>query len=76
VVLDGIEGPAADAARAFAIEVAEETGVDVDLYDERFSTVTAEQILIEAGMRRSKRKETRDRVAATVFLQAYLDNRR
>jgi putative Holliday junction resolvase len=75
VGLDGREGAAAEAARRFAAEIAPAVGVPVELYDERFSTVTAERSLIEAGMRRERRRETRDRVAAAVFLQAYLDGR-
>lgn len=76
VGLDGREGPSAQMARQLAERVAEATGLPVDLWDERFSSVTAEQVLVSAGMRRSRRKETRDRVAAAVFLQAYLDGRR
>jgi putative Holliday junction resolvase len=76
VGLDGREGQAAGDARRFAERVAEATGLPVELYDERFSTVTAERALLEAGMRRERRKEARDRVAAAVFLQAYLDGRR
>jgi putative Holliday junction resolvase len=74
--LDGREGPAAGSARRFAERVAAATGLPVEVYDERFSTVTAERVLLEAGMRRERRKEARDRVAAAVFLQAYLDGRR
>jgi putative Holliday junction resolvase len=73
VGLNGSEGPAAAAAREFAAEVAASTGLPVVLQDERFSSVTAERVLLEAGVRRSGRKRVRDRVAAAVFLQAYLD---
>ncbi len=76
VGLDGKEGTAAGAARELADRVAEATGMPVDLYDERFSTVTAERVLVSAGVRRKRRKDVRDRVAAAVFLQAYLDGRR
>jgi len=73
VSLDGGEGPAAAAARRFADRVAAATGLPVDLQDERFSTVTAERVLLEAGVRRERRRGVRDRVAAAVFLQSYLD---
>ena len=73
VSLDGTEGPSAVLAREFAGRVAEKTGVAVEMVDERFSTVTAERVMIEAGTRRAERKSARDRVAAAVFLQAYLD---
>jgi putative Holliday junction resolvase len=76
VSLDGTEGPAAAAARALAQRVSGATGLPVDLYDERFSTVTAERVLVSAGVRRRQRRDKRDRVAAAVFLQSYLDRRR
>jgi len=76
VSLDGSEGAAAGRSRELAARVEAATGLPVDLYDERFSTVTAERVLVAAGLRRRRRKETRDRVAAAVFLQAYLDGRR
>jgi putative Holliday junction resolvase len=75
VSLDGSEGPAAMRAREFAAEVAAAVTVPVELHDERFSSVTAEQAMIEMGARRADRKAARDRVAAAVFLQAYLDGR-
>jgi len=75
VGLNGTEGAAAAAAREFAARVASIVETPIELYDERFSTVTAERTLIEAGMRRERRRGTRDRVAAAVFLQAYLDGR-
>lgn len=76
VGLNGREGPAAAAARRFAARVEAATGLPVILYDERFSSLSAERVLVEAGVRRARRKRARDRVAAAVFLQAYLDGRR
>ncbi len=76
VSLDGTEGPGALLARHFASEVSDATGIEVELFDERFSSVTAERAMIEAGARRSERRAARDRVAAAVFLQAYLDGAR
>jgi putative Holliday junction resolvase len=76
IALDGREGPSAAAARAFGEEVAKGTGVTVVYQDERYTSVTAEQALISGGMRRKKRKEKRDQVAAAVMLQGYLDARR
>jgi len=71
--LDGTEGPSAVQARKFAADVAAATNLEVELADERFSSVTAERSMIEAGARRSERKGARDRVAAAIFLQTYLD---
>ncbi len=76
VSLDGTEGASARLARDLAGRITEATGVEVSLIDERFSTVTAERAMIEAGARRSERRAARDRVAAAVFLQAYLDGLR
>ena len=70
--LDGTEGSAAERSRNLG-ELLEAAGLDVTYHDERFTTVTAEAALIEGGMRRSKRKDTRDQVAASVMLQSHLD---
>jgi putative Holliday junction resolvase len=75
VSLNGGEGPAASMAREFAAAVADATGLPVDLQDERFSTVTAERVLKEVGMSGRRRRRVQDRLAAAVFLQAYLDGR-
>jgi putative Holliday junction resolvase len=71
--LDGREGQKAIEARAFGAWLAETTGLPVTFWDERFSTVEAEAALWQAGLTHKKRKGRRDRVAAQVFLQAYLD---
>lgn len=76
ISLDGSEGPSAKAARAFAEEVREATGVDVEFHDERFTSRTAEAALIEGGVSRKSRKEKRDQVAAAVMLQSFLDRQR
>ena len=47
--------------------------IDVVFQDERFSTVIAENVLIEADFSRKKRKDVIDKQAATVILQSYLD---
>lgn len=73
--LSGTEGPAAVAARDLAAEVAEVTGLPVVFSDERFTTVISERALVAGGMKRRQRKETRDKVAAAVMLQSYLDGR-
>ncbi len=70
--MDGSTGFQADKVRAFAGKLAE-AGLPVVFQDERLSTVSAHQALIQGGMRREDRKETVDKVAAAVILQAYLD---
>ncbi len=74
--LSGEEGISAQAARAFADSVAEESGLPVALQDERYTTVTAEEALLEGGVRRRQRRDVRDKVAAAVMLQSYLDRKR
>ncbi len=71
--LSGEDGPSAEAARAFASEVAGATGLDVEVEDERFTSVLAERSMIESGTRRSERRKTLDGVAAALILQSYLD---
>jgi putative Holliday junction resolvase len=73
--LDGHEGRQADEARAFGAWLAEVTGLGVVFWDERFSTVEAEGHLWSAGLTHKKRKARRDRVAAQILLQAFLDAR-
>ena len=74
--LSGAEGPAAEAAREPGATVTASTGHDVVYWDERFTTRTAEAALIESGMRREDRRDRRDKVAAAVMLQGYLDHHR
>ena len=71
--LSGAEGSAAERARVLGNEVAGATGCEVVFFDERFTTVQAEAALLEGGMKRRKRRETVDKVAAAVMLQGYLD---
>jgi putative Holliday junction resolvase len=73
--LSGDEGPSAEAARTFGELVAKATGLPVEYQDERFTTVTAEAALLEGGLSRDRRREVRDKVAAAVILQTYLDRK-
>lgn len=74
--LDGSEGEAAELARQFAGELARRTTTAIELWDERFTTTIAERSLIESGVRRKRRREVIDAVAAAVLLQNWLDARR
>ena len=74
--MDGSEGRAAAAARAFAERLAAATGIAVEMYDERLTTVEALEQLRDAPISRAKRKALRDTMAATVMLQGWLDARR
>jgi putative Holliday junction resolvase len=72
---DGNEGKMAALVRRFAEKLQEATGLPVEMWDERFTTAQAERTLIEAGVRREKRKEVRDSMSAVFILQAFLDLR-
>ncbi len=72
--LSGEEGQAAAKARELGAAVAAATDCDIEYFDERFTTVQAEAALLEAGMKRRKRREKVDMVAAAVMLQSYLDS--
>ena len=50
------------------------TGLEVVLWDERLTTVAAEEVLIESNVRRENRKKYVDQIAAVFILQEYLDN--
>ena len=70
--MDGTEGPRAQLYRDFAAQVAQATGLEPVLWDERRTTVDAHRILSEAGRRGKKRKKVVDAVAATLILEGYL----
>lgn len=73
VHLSGKEGTQARSAREFGAWLAGLTGVPCIFYDERFTTREAEGHLWDAGLTHKQRKARRDRVAAQILLQAYLD---
>lgn len=74
--MDGSLGPAAKAATQFAERLATVAGVPVELHDERRTTVTADQAMMEAGLNAIERRQRVDKVAAAVMLQSWLDARR
>ena len=74
--MDGSYGPEAKAARELADAVRKESGLPVELADERLTTVAAERAMLEGGARRAKRRATVDRVAAALLLQSHLDRKR
>ena len=71
--LSGEEGMQARITREFS-EHLTARGWQVRFYDERMTTAIARGALIESGMRRDKRKQYIDRVAATLILQSFLDS--
>ena len=73
VNMDGTPGPRAEKSKAFGEALARRTGVHVILWDERLSTVEAEELMAQDGIPASERKKTLDARAAAVILQGYLD---
>lgn len=71
--MDGTEGFQAEKVRAFCAQL-EKAGLTVIFQDERLSTVSAEEALIEGGVSRSGRKQVVDKVAASVILQQWLES--
>ncbi len=76
LALKGEMGPQAKKVLQFVEAMKEETNLPVVLWDERFSTVAAEKFLLEADLSRSRRKKLRDKLAAVLILQSYLDSQR
>ncbi len=71
--MNGTIGPQAEKVRAFIEQIRPATQCSITEWDERLSTKMAERSLIEADMRRSKRKKIIDTAAAVCILQGYLD---
>ena len=71
--MDGSEGPRAQASRAYARNLHAALGLPVLLWDERWSTASAERAMIGQDMSRARRAERIDSHAAAVILQAALD---
>ncbi|NMB39633.1 MAG: Holliday junction resolvase RuvX [Firmicutes bacterium] len=70
---DGSYGPEAERVKEFAQALGKFITVPIFFWDERFSTVAAERVLLEGDVSRAKRRKVIDKVAASLILQAYLD---
>jgi putative Holliday junction resolvase len=73
---DAQEGEMERKVKAFAEKLRQAVRVPVVLFDERFTTRIAEQVLLEADLSRRKRKQVRDRLAAVILLQSFLEAQR
>jgi len=71
--MDGSSGPAVDKVDEFAARLREQSDIEVEFWDERMSTMSAERVLIEGDMSRERRKKVIDKLAAQIILQNYLD---
>ena len=70
--MDGTEGPQAVKTRRFAERVREHTGIPIELWDERLTTVEAEETLRVTGTKRRRERGLVDQVAAAGILRSYL----
>ncbi len=73
--LDGSESVQSGRARALCRNLEKVTGLPTALYDERLTTVEADELLAEAGVKKSERHNMIDSMAAKVILQGYMDNK-
>lgn len=71
--MDGSHGPAAQKVQEFVAALREHVGVPIRTWDERLTSAQANRLLIQGNVRRDKRKEKVDQMAAAILLQSYLD---
>ena len=71
--MDGSYGPAAQKVEAFVAVLNNAITVPIKMWDERLTSTMANKALIQGGVRRDKRKEKVDKMAAAILLQSYLD---
>jgi putative Holliday junction resolvase len=74
--MDGSEGPRAQSTRAFARNLAQRIAIPIVFWDERLSTSAVTRTLIEADVRRDKRAQVVDKLAASYILQGALERLR
>jgi len=71
--MNNTEGERCERTKEFKEMLEKRTGLEVVLWDERLTTVAADNSMIEMGIRREHRKEYVDEIAAILILQGYLD---
>ena len=71
--MDGSYGPAAQKVETFVAVLRGAITVPIKTLDERLTTAQANRVLIQGNVRRDKRKENVDKMAAAILLQSYLD---
>jgi len=71
--MDGSYGPAALKVQDFVAALRNALTVPIRTWDERLTSVQANRFLLEGNVRREKRKEKVDKMAAAILLQSYLD---
>jgi len=74
--MGGQEGRQAEHAREFGARLQTATGLPVEFWDERLTTVEAQRVLRQSGISIEKRAKAVDRLAAVILLESYLDSHR
>ncbi|WP_082560929.1 Holliday junction resolvase RuvX [Devosia sp. Root685] len=74
--MDGTEGPRVQSTRAFARNLAQKLALPIAFWDERLSTAAVTRMMIDADLRRDRRAEVVDKLAASYILQGALDRLR
>ncbi len=72
--MNGSYGPATEKVREFVIVLKEAVKIPIATWDERLTSAQANRVLISADVRRAKRKEKVNQMAAAILLQSYLDS--
>ena len=72
--MDGSYGPAAQKVQEFVVALKGAVSVPIKTWDERLTSAQANRLLIQGNVRRDKRKEKVDKMAAALLLQSYLDS--
>ena len=73
--MDGSHGPATLKVEAFVAALRNAITIPIQLQDERLTSAQANRVLLQANVRRDKRKEKVDKMAAAILLQGFLDGR-
>ena len=74
ISLDGTLGASAQSVIDEVNRLGNLTDIPIETHDERFTTVTAEQILLQQNVKRDKKKRVIDKVAAAIILQGWIDS--
>lgn len=72
--MDGSYGPSALKTQEFVAVLKESVAVPIKTWDERLTSAMANRFLIQGNVRRDRRKEKVDKMAAAILLQSYLDS--
>lgn len=73
--MDGTYGPAAQKVNEFIAALQQHIQVPIKTWDERLTSAQANRVLLQGNVRRDKRKQSVDKMAAAILLQSYLDSR-